>query len=214
MSSLYFPSIPFHLFHCFHTLLSWLSVQLLQVALQKTQACVPDWFLLQPSSLPVHPQLHEDWVELVITIYFPSTQGYKTINKGGELDGSFTRTGLQQATWKDFCHCCLCLHKKESFPVRLKCKTATRVKQKLINGRKQRETFYSGIQKKHSPDWKWTRVINGNYKAWQQRWNGPAAVHPCCDMFEHGAAPAACFRDMTECVKWRVEQSNNSSCFL
>lgn len=78
---------------------------------------------------------------------------------------------------------------------------------------KKRETFNSGIQKEHSPDWKWT-VINGNYKAWQQRWNGLAGVHPCCDMFEHGAAPAACFRDVIECVKWKVEQSNNSSRFL
>lgn len=147
MSSLYFLSIPFHLFHCFHSLLSWLSVQLLQVALQKAQACVPDWFLLQPSSLPVHPQLHEAWVELVITIYFRSTQGYKTINKGGELDWSFTRTGLQPATLKDFYHCCLCLHKKEPFPVKLKCKTATHVQQKLINGRKKEKHLTLGSKR-------------------------------------------------------------------
>lgn len=39
-------------------------MQLLQAALQKAQAGVPVWILLQSSCVPVHTQLHEARVEL------------------------------------------------------------------------------------------------------------------------------------------------------
>lgn len=39
-------------------------LQLLQVALQKAQTGLPDWVLLQPPGVSVHPQLHEARVEL------------------------------------------------------------------------------------------------------------------------------------------------------
>lgn len=51
-----------------------LHFQLLQVALQEAQASVSDWLLLQSPSLPVHPQLHEAWVELT---------GHRQTQKGG-----------------------------------------------------------------------------------------------------------------------------------
>lgn len=57
-----------------------------------------------------------------------------------------------------------------------------------------------------------------NYKAWQQRWDGPispwAGVHRCCNMFEHDIQPPASCRDMAVWNgKWNKIMTDETPCF-